>query len=56
MRLSLLSDDNEIADLLINKALELLSQADTAAQADERERAAQAAGACRPSIDPSDTH
>lgn len=56
MRLSLLSDDNEIADLLINKALELLSQAETAAEADERERAAQAADACRPSIDPGDTH
>jgi len=30
MRLSLLSDDNEIAELLINKAMELMSQAETA--------------------------
>jgi hypothetical protein len=35
MRLSLLSDDNEIAELLINKAMELMSQAETvAAQGD----------------------
>ena len=34
MRLSLLSNDNEIAELLINKAIELMSQAETAA-ADE---------------------
>jgi hypothetical protein len=31
MRLSLLSDDNEVAELLINKAMELMSQAETAA-------------------------
>jgi hypothetical protein len=31
MRLSLLSEDHEIADLLINKALQLLAQADEAA-------------------------
>ena len=31
MRLSLLSDDGEIAELLINKAMELMSQAETAA-------------------------
>jgi hypothetical protein len=31
MRLSLLSDDNEVAELLINKAIELMSQAETAA-------------------------
>jgi hypothetical protein len=34
MRLSLLSDDNEIAELLINKAMELMSQAETAAAED----------------------
>ena len=32
MRLSLLSEDGEIADLLINKALQLLAQADAAAE------------------------
>jgi hypothetical protein len=31
MRLSLLSDDGEITELLINKAMELMSQAETAA-------------------------
>ena len=31
MRLSLLSDDNEVAELLVNKAIELMSQAETAA-------------------------
>ncbi|HLH90374.1 MAG TPA: hypothetical protein VKX28_18130 [Xanthobacteraceae bacterium] len=31
MRLSLLSNDNEVAELLINKAIELMSQAETAA-------------------------
>jgi hypothetical protein len=31
MRLSLLSNDNEVAELLINKAMELMSQAETAA-------------------------
>lgn len=36
MRLSLLSDDGEIAELLINKAMELMSQAETAAVEDER--------------------
>ena len=34
MRLSLLSNDSEVAELLINKAIELMSQAETAA-ADE---------------------
>jgi hypothetical protein len=34
MRLSLLSDDGEIAELLINKAMELMSQAETAAAED----------------------
>ena len=34
MRLSLLSEDSEVAELLINKAIELMSQAETAA-ADE---------------------
>jgi len=38
MRLSLLSDDGEIAELLINKAMELMSQAETAAAEDERLR------------------
>jgi hypothetical protein len=31
MRLSLLSENNEVAELLINKAMEFMSQADTAA-------------------------
>ena len=31
MRLSLLSEDDDIAELLINKAIELMSQAETAA-------------------------
>jgi len=31
LRLSLLSDDSEVAELLINKAMELMSQAETAA-------------------------
>jgi hypothetical protein len=31
MRLSLLSNDNDVAELLIHKALELLSQAEIAA-------------------------
>ena len=35
MRLSLLSDDSEVAELLINKAMELMSQAETAAAEDE---------------------
>jgi hypothetical protein len=35
MRLSLLSDDGEVAELLINKAMELMSQAETAAAEDE---------------------
>ena len=33
-RLSLLSDDGEIAELLINKAMALMSQAETAAADD----------------------
>jgi hypothetical protein len=36
VRLSLLSDDGEIAELLINKAMELMSQAETAAAEDGR--------------------
>jgi hypothetical protein len=36
VRLSLLSDDGEIAELLITKAMELMSQADTAAAEDEK--------------------
>jgi hypothetical protein len=32
LRLSLLSEDEEIADLLINKALQFLSQADAATE------------------------
>ena len=36
MRLSLLSDDGDVAELLINKAMELMSQAETAAAEDER--------------------
>ena len=35
MRLSLLSDDGEIAELLVNKAMELMSQAETAAAEDQ---------------------
>jgi hypothetical protein len=35
MRLSLLSEDNEVAELLINKAIELMSQAETAAADEE---------------------
>jgi hypothetical protein len=31
MRLSLLSEDNDVAELLINKAMELMCQAETAA-------------------------
>ncbi len=31
MRLSLLSDDGDVAELLINKAMELMSQAESAA-------------------------
>jgi hypothetical protein len=36
VRLSLLSDDGEVAGLLINKAMELISQAATAAAEDGR--------------------
>jgi hypothetical protein len=35
MRLSLLSDDGDVAELLITKALELMSQAETAASEDQ---------------------
>jgi hypothetical protein len=35
MRLSLLSDDGDVAELLITKALELMSQAETAAAEDQ---------------------
>jgi hypothetical protein len=56
MRLSLLSDDNEIADLLINKALELLSQAETAAEADQMKRSARANDGRGSSDGPNDTY
>ena len=36
MRLSLLSDNDDVAELLINKAMELMSQAESAATEDER--------------------
>ena len=36
MRLSLLSDDGDVAELLINKAMELMSQAESVAAADEK--------------------
>jgi hypothetical protein len=36
VRLSLLSNDGAIAELLINKAMELMSQAETAAAEDDR--------------------
>jgi len=35
MRLSLLSDDNDVAELLVSKALELMSQAESAAAEDQ---------------------
>ena len=35
MRLSLLSDDSEVAELLVNKAIELMSQAETAAAGED---------------------
>jgi hypothetical protein len=35
MRLSLLSDDDDVAELLANKALELMSQAESAAAEDQ---------------------
>ena len=35
MRMSLLSDDGEVAELLITKAMELMSQAETAAAEDQ---------------------
>jgi hypothetical protein len=44
MRLSLLSEDGEIAELLINKAMELMSQAETAAAEDAIAAAHDAAG------------
>jgi hypothetical protein len=34
MRLSLLSDDDDVAELLVSKALELMSQAESAAAED----------------------
>jgi hypothetical protein len=40
MRLSLLSDDGEVAELLIGKAMELMSQAESAAAEDKRSRPA----------------
>jgi len=46
MRLSLLSDDNDVAELLITKALELMSQAESAAAEDRK------AAARRPNGDP----
>jgi hypothetical protein len=36
MRLSLLSDDGDVAELLITKAMELMSQAESAAAEDEK--------------------
>jgi len=36
MRLSLLSDDGDVAELLIGKALELMSQAESAAAEDRK--------------------
>jgi hypothetical protein len=36
MRLSLLSDNDDVAELLITKAMELMSQAESAASEDER--------------------
>jgi hypothetical protein len=36
MRLSLLSDDGDVAELLINKAMELMSQAENAAAEDDK--------------------
>jgi hypothetical protein len=36
MRLSLLSDDGDVAELLITKAMELMSQAESAATEDEK--------------------
>ena len=47
MRLSLLSEDKEVADLLINKALELLSQAETAVVGDQKVTPAAASDAGR---------
>ena len=41
MRLSLLSEDGEVAELLINKAMELMSQAEAAASADDAARPAE---------------
>ena len=38
MRLSLLSNDNDVAELLINKAIELMSQAETAAAEEDTGR------------------
>ena len=40
MRLSLLSEDGDVAELLINKALELMAQAESAAADDEKARPA----------------
>ena len=42
MRLSLLSEDGEVAELLINKAMELMSQAETAANEEGMVSAARA--------------
>jgi hypothetical protein len=36
MRLSLLSDDGDVAELLITKAMELMSQAESAAAAERQ--------------------
>jgi hypothetical protein len=36
MRLSLLSNDDDVAELLVSKALELMSQAENAATDDEK--------------------
>jgi hypothetical protein len=45
MRLSLLSDDGEVAELLINKAMELMSQAESAATEDDKAAADDGAAA-----------
>jgi hypothetical protein len=53
VRLSLLSNDGAIAELLINKAMELMSQAETAAAEDDR---LARTGADRPDSDRSEPH
>ena len=48
MRLSLLSDDGDVAELLITKAMELMSQAAAAAAEDEMMARAQGDGQREP--------